>query len=69
MRFNELGADILRSMVSQLQYALGASAAPTPQPDVARQCVSAADAQHPEAMIGDPQLQGCPEPHVTLSDC
>ena len=53
--------------VSQLQYALGASAAPTPQPDVARQCVSAVDAQHPEAMIGGPQLDGCPERHVTLS--
>jgi hypothetical protein len=54
--------------ISQLQYALGGSAAPTPQPAVSRVCVSAADAQHPEAMIGGPQLDGCPERHVTLSD-
>jgi hypothetical protein len=54
--------------VSQLQYALGASAAPTPQPTVFRQCVSAGDARHPEALIGGPQLDGCPERHVTLKD-
>ncbi len=54
--------------ISQLQYALGGSAAPTPQPTVFRQCVSASDAQHPEALIGGPQLDGCPERHVTLKD-
>ena len=42
--------------VSQLQYALGASAAPTPEPKVFRVCVSASDAQHPEALIAGPQL-------------
>jgi hypothetical protein len=103
MRFNELGADMLRSTiiaaigvalgscdqpqagssqqlpgsdtprpgayeVSQLQYELGTSAEPTPQPTVSRQCVSAVDAQHPETMIGGPQLDGCPERHVTLRD-
>jgi Protein of unknown function (DUF3617) len=54
--------------VSQLQYALGASAVPTPQPTVSRVCVSAVDAQHPQAMIGGPQLDACPERHVTLRD-
>lgn len=54
--------------VSQLQYALGASAAPTPEPKVFRVCVSASDAQHPEALIAGPQLDGCPERHVTLKD-
>lgn len=54
--------------VSQLQYALGTSAAPTPDPNVFRVCVSASDAQHPEALIAGPQLDGCPERHVTLKD-
>ena len=52
--------------VSQLQYPLGPSTAPTPQPTIFRQCVSAVDAQHPEALIGGPQLDACPERHVTL---
>ena len=54
--------------VSQLQYALGASAAPTPMPNVFRVCVSAGDAHHPESLIAGPQLDGCPERHVTLKD-
>jgi len=53
--------------VSQLQYPLGASTAPTPQPTIFRQCVSAVDAQHPEALIGGPQLDACPERHGLVS--